>query len=120
MGAALAAARPGEGQALPLPQVIGKVEIADQWPQVAQLPPAQEAQLLPVPAMGWLPPLLLLLTAENREMARAVSALPHWVQVAGAFALLIGRNFSNVVPQLAHVYSYRGIELTPHSTEFGS
>jgi hypothetical protein len=96
------------------------VESVDQWPQVAQLPPAQEAQPPPVPATVWLPPLLLLLTAENREMAKAVSALPHWVQVVGAFALLIGRSFSNVVPQLAQVYSYRGIKLTPHTIEFGS
>jgi hypothetical protein len=64
-----------------------------------------EAQLLPVPRIGWLVPLLLLLIAEKREMARDVSLLPHWLHVAGALAWLMGRSFSKVVWQAAHWYS---------------
>ncbi len=74
---------------------------------------AHEAQLLPVPLRARLPPLLLLLMAEKREMARDVLALPHFSQVAGVSALLMGRSFSNLSPQAAQLYSYRGMSLTP-------
>ena len=85
--------------------------------QVAQLERVQDPQPPPVPATAWLPPLpllwRLLLKAENKEMARAVSPLPQSEQSAGASALLIGRNFSNLMPQSAQLYSYRGIVLPP-------
>jgi hypothetical protein len=74
---------------------------------------AQEAQLLPVPLTARVSPLLLLLMAENREMARDVALLPQWAQVAGAFAWLMGRSLSKVVWQSAQWYSYTGIALTP-------
>jgi 3-hydroxy-3-methylglutaryl CoA synthase len=55
------------------------------------------------------PPLLLLLMAENREIAREVWLLPQWTQGAGASALLMGRSFSKIVSQSAQRYSYIGI-----------
>jgi len=72
---------------------------------VAQLVAAQPAQLLPAPLMARLPPSLPLLMAENKEMAREVSVLPHWTHTTGAFALLMGRSFSNFVPHSAQQYS---------------
>jgi hypothetical protein len=65
--------------------------------QVAQLVVAQVAQPLPVPLTARLAPLLLLEMAENSEIAREVSGLPHWTQTARASALLMGRSFSKVV-----------------------
>jgi hypothetical protein len=65
---------------------------------------AHEAQLLP-PVTVRLSPLLPLLIAEKREMARDVRSLPHWLQVAGESAWLMGRSFPNLAPQSAHRYS---------------
>jgi hypothetical protein len=54
-------------------------------------------------------PPFVLLTAENREIARDVSALPQPLHTAGAWAWLIGRSLSNLMPQSAQRYSYTGI-----------
>jgi len=52
-----------------------------------------EAQLLPLPLMARVSPLFPLLMAANKEIVRAVSALPHWAQETGASAWLMGRSF---------------------------
>ena len=82
---------------------------AGYWLQVAQLVPAHEAHPLPVPLTVCVPPLLLLLMAENREIARDVWLLPQWTHGAGALALLMGRSFSKIVSQSTQRYSYIGI-----------
>lgn len=71
--------------------------------------PAHEAHPPPVPLTVCVPPLLLLLIAENREMAREVWSLPQWTHDAGALALLMGRSFSKVVSQSTQRYSYIGM-----------
>lgn len=64
-----------------------------------------EAQLGPVPLTARVSPLPPLLMAEKSEMAREVSALPQWVQMACVSALLMGRSFSKVVWHSAQQYS---------------
>jgi len=83
--------------------------------QVAQCVPPHEAQPCPVPLTALLSPLLLLLTAANRDRAREVALLPHWRQLIGALPWLIGRILSNLAPQSAHRYSYIGISI-PHKS----
>ena len=78
---------------------------AGYWLQVAQLVPAHEAHSPPVPLTARVPPLLLLLMAENREMAREVWSLPQRTHDAGASALLMGRSFSKVASQSTQWYS---------------
>ena len=71
--------------------------------------PAHEAHPPPVPLTARVPPLLLLLMAENREMAREVWSLPQWTHDVGASTLLMGRSFSKIVSQSTQRYSYIGI-----------
>ena len=67
--------------------------------------PAHEAHPPPVPLTLCVLPLLLLLIAEKREMARMVCSLPQWTHGKGELALLIGRSFSKSLSQSAQWYS---------------
>jgi hypothetical protein len=68
---------------------------------------AQELHDAPAPAITPSLPM-----AENSEIARRVSLLPHWGQAMGASAFDIARRASKRVLQSEHLYSYSGIVST--------
>jgi len=73
---------------------------------VEHVPPAQEAQPLPLPlAIMRLLPLPSLLTAAKVEMARRALGLAQRGQTTGLSAWLIGRSISKRVSQLPQMYS---------------
>ena len=87
----------------PMPSQPGQ----PQWPQVAQLPPAQEAQPPPL----WLPvtrrllsPLLLLMAAKV-DIWRCALKLAQRGQEMGLLDSRMGRSASKQVWQSVHLYS---------------